>query len=250
MATKLAAIVAALTMIASGSRVTAQVVVAGPIPPPPPGQYVPPDSSLRFTVTPKDAEVYVDGYYAGIVDAFDGTFQRLRVAPGPHDITLFKDGFHSFSQKVYLSPNTTFKIRHTLEPLGPNEPLEARPVPPPLPVGQAPPPGAPPARTHGRREPPQQSPQQPPQQQQPPQPSPQPPATGYGTLALSIQPAGADVVVDGEPRRGSRDSITIELTAGRHNVQIRKAGYVGYLTDIDVRSGETTTLNVNLKQQP
>jgi PEGA domain len=242
MATRLAAIVAALTMIAPGSRVTAQVVVAGPIPPPPPGQYVPPDSSLRFTVTPKDAEVYVDGYYAGIVDAYDGTFQRLRVAPGPHDVTLFKDGFHSFSQKVYLSPNATFKIRHTLDALGPNEPLEARPVPPQLPVGQAPPPGAPPARTPGRREHPQQPPQQ--------QPPPQPPATGHGTLALSIQPAGADVVIDGEPWRGPRGSITIELTAGRHNVQIRKAGYVGYLTDVDVRSGETTTLNVDLKQQP
>ena len=29
-------------------------------------------------VKPKEAEVYVDGYYAGIVDDFDGTFQRLQ----------------------------------------------------------------------------------------------------------------------------------------------------------------------------
>src|SRR5262245_49644668 len=33
-------------------------------------------SSLRLEVTPKKAEVYVDGHYAGIVDDFDGVFQR------------------------------------------------------------------------------------------------------------------------------------------------------------------------------
>ena len=43
---------------------------------------VDPGASLRLEVKPKDAEVYVDGYYAGIVDDFDGTFQRLSVTPG------------------------------------------------------------------------------------------------------------------------------------------------------------------------
>ena len=39
--------------------------------------------SARIQVTPKEAAVYVDGYRAGRVDDFDGTFQRLNVAPGP-----------------------------------------------------------------------------------------------------------------------------------------------------------------------
>src|SRR6185312_3885852 len=38
-------------------------------------------SAVRIEVSPNDAEVYVDGYYAGIVDDFDGVFQRLRVTP-------------------------------------------------------------------------------------------------------------------------------------------------------------------------
>jgi len=47
-----------------------------------------PEASVRLEVKPKEAEVYVDGYYAGIVDDFDGTFQRLRVEPGEHEIEL------------------------------------------------------------------------------------------------------------------------------------------------------------------
>src|SRR5262245_45560319 len=46
-----------------------------------------PTSALKLEVTPKDAEVYVDGYYAGIVDDFDGAFQRLHVLPGNHELT-------------------------------------------------------------------------------------------------------------------------------------------------------------------
>ena len=51
---------------------------------PPPYRYGfgQPDSSVRVEVKPKEAEVFVDGYYAGIVDDFDGVFQRLRVTPG------------------------------------------------------------------------------------------------------------------------------------------------------------------------
>ena len=32
-------------------------------------------------VDPAEARVYVDGYYAGTVDDFDGLFQRLNVSP-------------------------------------------------------------------------------------------------------------------------------------------------------------------------
>src|SRR5579862_5110772 len=38
-------------------------------------------SSLRIEVKPKQAEVFVDGYRAGVVDDFDGVFQRLYLPP-------------------------------------------------------------------------------------------------------------------------------------------------------------------------
>jgi hypothetical protein len=41
----------------------------------------------------------------------------------------------------------------------------------------------------------------------------------------------------------------MDLSEGRHNLQVRKSGFVGYLTDVDIRPAETTTLNVNLRPQ-
>ena len=36
----------------------------------------------------------------------------------------------------------------------------------------------------------------------------------------------------------------------RYHVQVRKPGYVGYFTEVEVRRGETTAVNVNLRPQP
>ena len=49
---------------------------------------VPAYGGVRITKAPRDAEVYVDGYYAGTVDNFDGRFQRLNLEPGPHQIEV------------------------------------------------------------------------------------------------------------------------------------------------------------------
>ena len=66
-----------------------------------------------------------------------------------------------------------------------------------------------------------------------------------------MQPADAEVSVDGRPWRGSgQERQAIDLSEGRHNIQIRKQGYVGYLTDVEIRNGETISLNVNLRAQP
>jgi hypothetical protein len=60
------------------------------------------------------------------------------------------------------------------------------------------------------------------------------------------------VAIDGQPWPAApgQDTIVLDLPEGRHVVQIRKPGFVGYLTEVDVRRGETTTLNVNLRTQP
>src|SRR4051794_31053515 len=99
---------------------------------------VAPDSSVRLDVKPKNAEVYVDGYYAGIVDDFDGTFQRLRVEPGEHEIELYLDGYRTVHQKVYLTPDNTFKIKYEMERLAGGETPEPRPQPASPPQAGAP----------------------------------------------------------------------------------------------------------------
>jgi hypothetical protein len=43
---------------------------------------------IRITGAAQNAEVYLDGSYAGIVDDYDGTFQRLDLEPGSHEIEI------------------------------------------------------------------------------------------------------------------------------------------------------------------
>ena len=73
--------------------------------------YGPPEADLRLLGKPNKAEVYVDGYFAGIVDEFDGFFQRLHVPPGQHEITLRLEGYRTVHQKLYLTPKNTVKLK-------------------------------------------------------------------------------------------------------------------------------------------
>ncbi len=232
-----------------------------PYPYPYPFRYVDPGASVRLEVKPKEAEVYVDGFYAGIVDDFDGVFQRLHVPPGEHDITLYLDGYRTVKQHVRLAPDKTFKVKYEMERLAAGEQPEPRPTPPPPPPsaqGQYAPPGAP----NGNYPPPYPT-SAPPVRRGTPRPMPPnapppnaaPPgagaAQGYGTIAIRVQPSDADVLIDGQAWRGpaDRDRLVVDVSEGRHAIEIRKAGYRTYVTEIDVRPGETTPLNVSLRGQ-
>jgi PEGA domain len=89
------------------------------------------DAEARIQVTPKDAEVYVDGYRAGRVDDFDGTFQRLHVAPGPHELTVYLPGYRTLNEKLYFGEGSTMKVKETLDKLAPGETSERPPAPAP-----------------------------------------------------------------------------------------------------------------------
>ena len=52
-----------------------------------------PYGSVRIVDAPRDAQVFVDGYYAGVVDDYDGVFQHLNLEPGAHHIEIQSDGF-------------------------------------------------------------------------------------------------------------------------------------------------------------
>src|SRR5207244_7095163 len=81
-------------------------------------------SSVRLEVTPRETEVYVDGYRAGSVDNFDGFFQRLRLRPGEHELVLYLNGYRTVQQQVYLNTGSDHKIRYTMVPLPPGETAE------------------------------------------------------------------------------------------------------------------------------
>lgn len=65
------------------------------------------DGAVRLKVKPSDAEVFVDGYFAGQVDDFDGTFQRLHVEPGPHRIEVRTAGYQPLFFDVRILPGRT-----------------------------------------------------------------------------------------------------------------------------------------------
>ena len=43
---------------------------------------------VRITGAPRDARVFADGYYVGLVNDFDGIFQHMNLEAGPHHIEI------------------------------------------------------------------------------------------------------------------------------------------------------------------
>lgn len=72
--------------------------------------------NLRLRVEPKHAEVYVDGYFVGTVDEFDGLFQRLNIDAGPHTIELRADGYEPVEFEVLVTPGETVTYRGGMKP--------------------------------------------------------------------------------------------------------------------------------------
>ena len=131
--TRRAGMLVLFTVIVAGSTssVSAQIrypVPYGPFYPYGPFRYAH-EAELKLEINPKEAEVYVDGYFAGIVDDFDGAFQRLRVVPGQHDIVIYHEGYRSIREKLYLGPNSSRKLERSMETLAPGEANEAKPEP-------------------------------------------------------------------------------------------------------------------------
>jgi hypothetical protein len=204
-------------------------------------------ASLRLQVEPNNTEVFIDGYWAGAVDDFDGFFQRLHLEPGEHDVELYLEGHRSVRQKVYLQPNGTFRIRHTMVPLGPGDTPPTRPVAPagPQPRDRYDAFGRGRERSE-RPEPPER--REPPESRERPE---RPERGAFGTLAIRVQPGDAEVLIDGEsweaPDTAAR--LIVELPEGEHRIEVHKDGFATYSSSIRVRRGETTTVNVSLARE-
>lgn len=180
------------------------------------------ESSLQLQVSPRETEVFVDGYFAGKVDDFDGRFQRLHIQPGEHVLTLYLDGHRTVRQTIRVGPRASFRIRYAMMPLAPGETPEPRPAAPPKPPAA---PDAAAAAGEVSRE------------------------DGYGAIAIRVQPADAEVLIDGARWEGTTgNALVVQIAPGSHRIDVRKDGYLSYTTQLDVRSGETSPLNVSLSK--
>ena len=217
-------------------------------------------ASLRLQVQPREAEVFVDGYYAGVVDNFDGTFQRLNLEPGEHEVQLYLPGHRSVVQQLYLQPGKTTSIKRAMEPLAPGEAEPVKPAPEPA-IRESQPQKAP--NSSASRRPSPYSPYSSSTPSAPSAPSsrqprdgevtvselpPDPTLAGYGTVALKVQPGPASITIDGEKWEGPAqdEPLVVQLTAGQHVISVQKDGYRQYTTEVTVRQGRTATLNVAL----
>jgi hypothetical protein len=202
----------------------------------PPYRYGYYDSSaeLRIQVNPREAEVYVDGYLTGTVDDFDGVFQRLRMPLGEHEVTIYAPGYHSITQRMLFRPLESYSIKDTLQPLPAGAPAEPRPAPSESMRRQPPPPrgGAAARRPDDRGDDRDIE-----------------SAGRFGSIAVRVQPADAEVWIDGERWEASAgERVLVELSEGTHRVEVRKSGYRTYTSSVRVRAGETATLNVSLTE--
>lgn len=186
---------------------------------PPPGYFGHGAASVRTRVTPRETQVFVDGFAAGTADDFDGVFQRLQLVPGRHEISLYLTGYRTYTEDVYLVPNRTHDIRHAMVARAAGEPDTAPPQP------LIPGPG-----------------------------SPQRDSAKAGALLLDLQPSDATVLVDGAMLSSGRGSpsaerIAAQLAEGRHRLQVEKPGFEPFSVEIDIRGGETTSLRVVLLER-
>lgn len=205
-------------------------------------------AALRLLVTPREANVYVDGFYSGIVDDFDGFFQRLSLPPGGHEVVLYLQGYRTVHQTIYGSPGSTYKLTYTMEKLPAGETSEPPPVAPPVPEPPAGTAAAPRTAPPDGQQPVRISP---PGTVSPPASPAAPEASGFGSLVIRVQPGKTDILIDGDHWQSSdpTERLVVQVGEGSHHVVIQKSGFRTFSTDIMVKRGETTPLNVSLSPE-
>lgn len=70
---------------------------------------------LRLDVSPRHAQVFVDGAYAGIVDDFDGAFQALKLEPGTYRLRIVAPGYETLEFDVRITPRQKTRYRGDLQ---------------------------------------------------------------------------------------------------------------------------------------
>src|SRR5258708_25161257 len=72
--------------------------------------YAPETGAVKFDTSVKDAEVYIDGAYAGTV----GKLKTMHLRPGSYDIEVRAPGRTQFDKKVYVAAGKTLHLNPDL----------------------------------------------------------------------------------------------------------------------------------------
>jgi hypothetical protein len=197
--------------------------------------------SIRLQVEPNKATVYVDGYYAGVVDDFDGIFQRLHVSPGRHEITLKHPGYRTHRMRVYVGVDRTLKIHYHME-RGEGETAEDL-------TGGAPDDRDRYASERRSREDRDESEERESAANDSDREDRDDEGEGLVVVRLDVRPDDASVYVDGEFRGTARQLRRLELPAGRHLVEVVRPGFRTFEREIDAGPGRTEEVVVELARR-
>src|SRR6185436_3428357 len=175
-------------------------------------------SRVRLDIEPDDAQVFVDRYYAGVVNDYDGFFQRLTLRAGPHLVEIRKEGFRPLGIELNLYPGQDVTYRRTMEPstVG-DETVAVQPVAP--------------AFEEGAVLPPVDAPQ--------------------GDLKFDVTPKEAAIYADGfyvgivDDFDGSQHMM---LTQGTHHLVLTLDGYETIEVDLSIDSDRTITYRATMKK--
>jgi PEGA domain-containing protein len=205
--------------------------------------------AVRLLVDPDKARVLVNGYYAGIVDDFDGIFQHLDLPAGSHEIKLQLEGYQTQRFRVYVAPEQTVKIHFDMVKGSGENPSE-------LTVGDKQ--GAEAYMREASREARDRyeasrramergtgrgvtSPSE-------VERGDQPPRAPAATLHLTVEPDDASVYVDGTFRGTARQSRSLDVPPGRHRIEVVRPGYRTVERDVEIEAGKPTDLDVTLEK--
>jgi hypothetical protein len=72
---------------------------------------------VRLRVTPREAQVFIDGYFAGVVDDYDGILQALRLESGPYHVELRAPGYQTEQFDIRINPGQKITYRAELRRL-------------------------------------------------------------------------------------------------------------------------------------
>ena len=183
----------------------------------PPVYTLPPGSvtgDIRLDVTPKDADVYVDGYFAGVIDNFNGAFHHLTVGAGTHVLEIRNAGFETLTVEVYVQPRQTITYRGAMSPAQAGESSAQIEPDTASPVDSEAPRGAP------------------------------------GDFRLDVTPRDSRIYVDGY-YVGTVDNFKgksqrLNLPPGPHHVTLQADGYEPLELDIAIQERQTTTYSGSL----
>ena len=73
--------------------------------------------ALKLKVKPRNAKVYVDGYFVGQVDQFEGMFKKLTLNGGSHKLEIKADGYETAEFDVLITPDKTLTFEGDLKKL-------------------------------------------------------------------------------------------------------------------------------------